>query len=131
MQTLKYVVQIRSQNKYLNNLAMTSLNVYVHCFIHCYEYLAPPTKKLQCHFLTYTMHFKKCPAVFSHMRMELLFNPLRASKKNIVTRDVLAALTKVLRHNLRRQCQTTKPQYKPIPGRTMYKIIPLTSYMMM
>lgn len=74
--------------KFTYNLAMTSFNVYVHCFINRYEYLAPP-KKLQFYF-TYTMHLKKCPA-FSHVRMELLFNPLRASKKNIVTRGALAA----------------------------------------
>ena len=72
---------------------MTSFNVYVHHLINCYEYLAPKNK-LQFYFLTYTMHFKKCPAVFSHVCMELLFNPLRASKTNIVTRGVLAAYNK-------------------------------------
>jgi len=28
--------------KFTYNLAMTSFNVYVHGFINCYEYLAPP-----------------------------------------------------------------------------------------
>lgn len=36
-------------------------------------------------------------------------------------------VTNVLRHNLKRQCQTTKTRQEPIPGITMYKITPLTS----
>lgn len=77
---------------------MTSFNVYVHCSINCF-YLAPKNK-LRFYF-TYTMHFKKCPALFSHMCMELLFNPLMASRTNIVTRGVLAAYN---------QSTATKPE---------------------
>jgi len=57
-------------SKFTYNLAMTSFNVYVHCLINHYEYLAPKNK-VMIYFLTYTMHFKKCRAVFSHVRMEL------------------------------------------------------------
>jgi hypothetical protein len=59
--------------KFTYDLAMTSFNAYVHCFINCYEYLAPKNKVM---ILLSYLHdaLQKCPAAFSHVCMELFLN---------------------------------------------------------